>query len=54
MERGGLHRPFTCMLLSQGPGNLLPLGVILFGVFSFPSVLAVRIVAFFGKKRTAV
>jgi hypothetical protein len=29
---------FVAMLVSQGPGNLLPLGVIVFGVLSLPSV----------------
>lgn len=44
---------FAWMLLSQGPGNLLPLGVILFGVLSLPAVLAARVGAVFGNKRTA-
>jgi hypothetical protein len=30
---------FAWMLLSQGPGNLLPLGVIVFGVLSIPSIV---------------
>ena len=34
---------FGWMLLAQGPGNLLPLGIIAFGVFSIPSVIAARI-----------
>jgi hypothetical protein len=42
---------FASMLLSQGPGSLLPLGVILFGVFSIPSVLAAQLGAIFGRKR---
>jgi len=42
---------FAWMLLTQGPGNLLPLGIIMFGVLSVPSVLAARIGAVFGKKR---
>jgi hypothetical protein len=37
---------FVWMLLSQGPGNLLPLGVIVFGVLSVPSIIAARIGAF--------
>jgi hypothetical protein len=39
------------MLLSQGPGNLLPHGGIMFGSFSIPSDLAARVGAVFGKKR---
>jgi len=42
---------FAWMLLSQGPGNLLPLGVIMFGVLSVPSVLAAWVGAVLGKKR---
>ncbi len=45
---------FAWMLLSQGPGNLLPLGVIMFGVLSLPSVLAAWVGAVFGRKRTGV
>ena len=37
---------FLWMLLSQGPGNLLPLGIVMFGVLSVPSVVAARIGAF--------
>ena len=36
---------FLWMLLTQGAGNLLPLGVIVFGVFSIPSIIAACIVA---------
>ena len=42
---------FAWMLLSQGPGNLLPLGIIMFGVLSVPSVLTAWVGAVFGKKR---
>jgi hypothetical protein len=42
---------FASMLLSQGPGSLLPLGVIMFGVFSIPSVLAAQLGAAFGRRR---
>jgi hypothetical protein len=38
------------MLLSQGPGNLLPLGVIVFGVLSVPPIIAARIAAFIATK----
>jgi hypothetical protein len=38
------------MLLSQGVGNLLPLGVIVFGVLSIPSIIAARIGAFIATK----
>jgi len=44
---------FLWMLLSQGAGNLLPLGVVVFGVLSVPSILTARVGAFFGKKRVA-
>ena len=38
------------MLLSQGVGNLLPLGVIVFGVLSIPSIITARIGAFIATK----
>lgn len=38
------------MLFSQGPGNLLPLGLIVFGVLSVPSIIAARIGAFIARK----
>ena len=41
---------FVWMLISPGPGNLLPLGVIVFGVLSIPPILAARIGAFFATK----
>jgi hypothetical protein len=37
---------FAWMLASEGPGNLLPLGVIVFAVWSLPSVLTARLGAF--------
>ncbi len=37
---------FAWMLLTQGPGNLLPLGIAMFAVLSIPSVIAARIGAF--------
>lgn len=40
------------MLISQGPGNLLPLGVIVFGIFSIPSVVTARLGSSIATKRT--
>ena len=42
---------FFWMLLTQGPGNLLPLGVVVFGILSVPSIITAQIGAFFGNKR---
>lgn len=42
---------FVWLLLTQGPGNLLPLGIVAFGVISLPAVLAARVGAYFGRKR---
>lgn len=42
---------FCWMLLTQGPGNLLPLGIVAFGVLSVPSIITAKIGAFFGGKR---
>jgi hypothetical protein len=33
-----------------GPGNLLPLGVIVFGVLSVPAIIAAQIAAFIATK----
>lgn len=44
---------FVWMLLSQGPGNLLPLGVVVFGVLSVPAIVAARIAASFATKRAS-
>jgi len=41
---------FLWLLLSQGVGNLLPLGVVAFGLFSVPAILAARAGAFLGNK----
>ncbi len=38
------------MVLSQGSGNLLPLGVVAFGVLSVPSIITARIGAFIATK----
>jgi hypothetical protein len=37
---------FLTMLVTQGVGNLLPLGIIVFGVLSLPSILTARVGAF--------
>jgi hypothetical protein len=42
---------FFWMLFTQGPGNLLPLGVVAFGILSVPSIITARIGAYFGNKR---
>ena len=34
---------FSWMLVTQGPGNLLPLGVVVFGVLSVPSILTAKL-----------
>ena len=41
---------FAWMLFTEGPGNLLPLGMVVFGVLSVPSIITARIGAFFGGK----
>ncbi|BAV32771.1 hypothetical protein SCL_0449 [Sulfuricaulis limicola] len=42
---------FLWMLLTQGPGNLLPLGIVVFVVLSLPSIVAARIGAFVAVRR---
>ena len=42
---------FSWMLFTQGPGNLLPLGVVVFGVLSVPSIITAKIGAVFGNTR---
>lgn len=37
---------FLWMLGTQGPGNLLPLGIIVFGVLSVPPIITAKIGAF--------
>src|SRR5262245_59544903 len=44
---------FLCMLLMQGPGNLLPVGVLVFAALSLPSILAARIGAFARSRRVS-
>ena len=41
---------FAWMLLSQGPGNLLPLGMVVFGVLSVPSIVTARFGALIATK----
>jgi hypothetical protein len=43
---------FVWMLVTQGPGNLLPLGLVMFAVLSVPSVIAAWIGAAIAKKWT--
>lgn len=45
---------FVWMLLTEGPGNLLPLGVIVFGILAIPSMLTARLGALVGRKLTRV
>ncbi len=45
---------FCWMLLSEGPGNLLPLGVIVFGILAIPSMLTAWLGALVGRKLTRV
>ena len=42
---------FVWLLLSQGPGNLLPLGIFAFAVISVPAIVAAKIGAYFGSRR---
>ena len=41
---------FATMLVTQGVGNLLPLGVIVFAVLSVPSVVTARFGAYIRKR----
>jgi hypothetical protein len=38
------------MLCTQGPGNLLPLGIIVFGLLSVPSIITAKIGAFIRRR----
>ena len=42
---------FIWMLLAEGPGNLLPLGMVVFAVLSIPAVITARIGAYLGTRR---
>lgn len=44
---------FLAMLLTQGVGSLLPLGMILFAVLSIPAVVTARIGAALARRRGA-
>ncbi len=44
---------FFWLLLTQGPGNLLPLGVIAFSPLAVPSIISARVGAFVGRRRGA-
>ncbi|MBI5076222.1 MAG: hypothetical protein HZB62_13800 [Nitrospirae bacterium] len=46
-----LFGQFIWMLLTQGVGNLLPLGIIVFAVLSVPSVLAALFGGFLGARK---
>ncbi len=38
------------MLLTQGPGNLLPLGIVMCGVLALPSIVTAKMGALMAKK----
>lgn len=44
---------FAAMLLMQGPGSLLPLGIVVFAVLSIPAVITARIGASIATKWAA-
>jgi hypothetical protein len=44
---------FIWMLAKDGAGNLLPLGIVAFGIFSLPAILAARAGAFLATKWAA-
>jgi hypothetical protein len=44
---------FLAMLAAEGVGNLLPLGIVVFGIFSVPAIVAARVGAFFGNRNIA-
>ncbi|MBI3608296.1 MAG: hypothetical protein HY207_10035 [Nitrospirae bacterium] len=41
------------MIVTQGPGNLLPIGLVVFGVLAIPSMTTAQIGAWLGKKNAA-
>ena len=54
-KRQGLTlRFFAGLLLTQGAGRLLPLGIIVFAVMSVPAVIAAKVGAYFGGRRILV
>jgi hypothetical protein len=44
---------FAWVLVTQGPGNLLPLGVVVFGILSLPSILTAKLGAWIRGKMAA-
>ena len=42
---------FVWLLLRQGPGKLLPLGIIAFGAVSAPAIVAAKVGAYFGRRQ---
>ncbi len=42
------------MLLTQGPGNLLPLGIVMLGILALPSIFTAKIGARMAKKGATV
>jgi len=44
---------FLALLLTQGVGNLLPLGVLVFAVLAIPAVVAARIGAAIARRRAS-
>jgi hypothetical protein len=45
-----LASQFFWMLVTQGPGNLLPLGIVVFGILAIPPMLTAQLGAFIRKK----
>jgi hypothetical protein len=41
---------FAWMLVTNGPGNLLPLGVIMFGILSIPSIITAWVGSVIGRR----
>ena len=41
---------FVWMLVNQGAGNLMPLGIIVFGVMALPAVISAKVGAYIGLK----
>ncbi|MBA5872567.1 MAG: hypothetical protein GDA68_21630 [Nitrospira sp. CR2.1] len=41
----------VCTLLTQGPGNLFPLGIVMFGIIALPSIGTAQLGALLGRKR---
>lgn len=43
---------FLWMIIAHGPGNLLPLGVIAFGILSIPGVLAAQAAGYIARRKS--